>query len=206
MHEIDSTDWYTRTQRHHYHGEFGQALVCIEHFLKSFPTDLPGRILYAEILADLRRFREAEQVLRDIDLPQNHRGYWLLCYAWTILLRHQSKYRQAADWARRLAESRPNWSVGHIYLGSCLARLGEFDDACAAYQLATELPADDDNDPDEAYLNIAYIRRAQGQYAEALKALNRAIEIDPTYDLYRCVRDDVIAALDLEQQLKGERN
>jgi len=197
----NNVDWYREADRHNDNNDLAQALVCIEHHLQSKPEHFRGRILYAEILGDLRRFADAEAVLHELKLPETHKAYWAVCYAWTRLYQTMGDYENAVMWARRLAESRPDWTVGHIYLGSGLARLGRFDDAVTAYQRATKLPADGNNDPDEAYLNIAFIRRAQRRFEEALALVNRAIEIDSDYDLYKTVRDDVLAAIQLQNEI-----
>ncbi len=203
MHESTdiARDWYREAKLHTDNGDFAQALVCIEHHLTSKHARRGERILYAEILGDLRRFDDAEEVLSELDIPETHKAYWLVCFAWTRLYRIAGAYENAAMWARRLVELRPDWSVGHIYLGSVLARLGRFDDAVAAYQPATTLPADRDNDPDEACLNIALIRRAQCRFEDASAFLDQAIEIDPDYELYKTVRDDVLAALQLQKEI-----
>ena len=179
----------------------GQALVCIENHVQRKPDHFLGRILYANILADLRRFSDAESVLSQLDLATTNKSNWAVCSAWTRLYQTKGDYENAVVWARRLIDARPDWSVGYIYLGSSLARLGRFEEAVAAYLPATQLPADNNNDPDEAYLNIAYIRRAQRRFDETLAALAHAIKIDPDYDLHKTVRDDVLAAVKLQIEI-----
>lgn len=194
-------DWYQEAELHRDNGDFAQAIVCIERHLASKSASRSERIFYAELLGDLRRFNDAEAVLRELDLPETHKEYWLVCLAWARLYRTAGAYESAAAWARRLVELCPDWSVAYIYLGSVLARLGRFDEAVAAYQPATNLPADRENDPDEACLNIALIRRAQCRFDDALTFLDRAIEIDPDRELYTTVRDDVLAAIQLQKEI-----
>ncbi len=194
-------DWYREANRHNDNHDLAQALVCIEHHLRLIPDHFRGRIFYAEMLADLRRFADAEAVLHKIALPETNETYWMICAAWMRHFRTKGDYENAVMWARRLIRLRPDWTVGYIFLGSSLARLGRFDDAVAAYQPATELPANADNSPDEAYLNIAFIRRAQRRFDEALQLINRAIEIDTDYKLYKTIRDDLLAAAQLENEI-----
>jgi tetratricopeptide (TPR) repeat protein len=199
--EDRKTEWYDKASQHTDDGHYAQALVCIEHHLRLHPDDSRGRILYAEILADLRRFADAERVLSGLDLPETHRSYWMICAAWLRYFRRKGDDESAAAWARRLADQRPDWTPGHCYLGSSLARLGRFDEAIAAYEQAAKLPVNDENSPDEAYLNIALIRRAQGRFDDALVMLDRAVEIDPDYTVAKRVRDDILAAVQLQAEI-----
>jgi tetratricopeptide (TPR) repeat protein len=201
-----SMNWYREAIRHNDNRDLAQGLVCIEHHLRLRPDHIRGRILYAEMLTNIRRFTDAEAVLHEVALevalPEVNEGHWMICAAWMRHFRTKGDIENAVVWARRLIQLRPDWTVGYIFLGSSLARLGRFDDAVAAYEPATKLPANAENSPDEAYLNIALIRRAQHRFDEALVLLNRAIEIDPDYEPYKTVRDDILAAVQLENEIK----
>ena len=194
-------NWYREAVRHEDNGDFAQALVCIERHLEFDPDGIRGQVFYANLLSDLRRFEDAESILLELDLATTNKAYWAVCWSWAHLYRTKDDCANAVVWARRLIESRPDWTVGYIYLGSSLARLGRFEDAVAAYLPATELPADSDNDPDEAYLNIGLIRRAQRRFGEAVDALDKAIEIDSDYQLYQDVRNDLLAAAKLQDEI-----
>jgi len=100
---------------------------------------------------------------------------------------------RAAHWYRRLCELWPDSTTPRIFLGSALARQGRLEEAAAEYEQATRL----EPHPDEAWLNLALVRRAQGRNAEALDHARDALRLDPGYEHAQQVIADVEEALRL---------
>ena len=66
-----------------------------------------------------------------------------------------------------------------IFRGANLARWGKLKAAHRCYRTALTLECA----RDEAYLNLGYIYRAEGRYGEAIRCFQRALAIDPEYQL-----------------------
>ncbi len=196
--------WYTLALKHDDSRDVAQALVCLERYLRSNPLEKRALCKYAIILAEVRRFDEAEAIL-SVLLPEDREaGPWTLIGAWCHIYRLRGDFRRAESWGRKLCEARADWTGSYIYLGSCLARQGRLDEALEVYRMATGLPQTEDNDPEEVLCNIGLIHRAQGQFKEAASALLRAIEIDPENEGYRLYLRDVTAAMELQSQIETE--
>jgi Flp pilus assembly protein TadD len=93
-----------------------------------------------------------------------------------LLAQDQADIPGAEAWYRRAIEAVPTDATAYIYLGAMLAKNGRLDEAEACHRQATECP---EGCIDEAYLNLGYVRRAKGQYLDALQCFREAQSRDP---------------------------
>lgn len=82
------------------------------------------------------------------------------------------------------------------HLGACLAAHGKHEEALAIHRHATEL----EGDPDEAFLNVGLILRAQGKLGDAAEAFESALRLCPDYPAASKALEDVRAALKLQEE------
>lgn len=64
-----------------------------------------------------------------------------------------------------------------IFRGANLALAEAFEEAEQCHRRASQLPGD----PDEAFLNLGYVLRAQRKYADAEAAFEQALDLTPDY-------------------------
>jgi tetratricopeptide (TPR) repeat protein len=86
---------------------------------------------------------------------------------------------EAEEWFEQATADEFGCSEGWLWVmrGGYLAVAGRFEEAIFCHRQAAELPGN----AEEAYLNIGYVLRAQGKYAEAIKAFQKALELTPDY-------------------------
>ena len=89
----------------------------------------------------------------------------------------QGRLRRAEHWYRKVLEARVD-SVTLVFLGACVEWQGRIKEALALFRRATRCRSDP---ADEAWYNVGRILLYQGRARDAIKALDRAIAIDPKY-------------------------
>ena len=203
MEDNNEIDWYDKALDHFGARENCQSLLCIEYYEELDPDSEPAKLLKANILIGLYRFSDAEEILdnfpMDLDRPERldqaiKKHYYQVK---GDLMDAQGKYLEAADYYQKLIDLEPGQTLGYIMKGACLAKAGEFEAAKELHDLATNL----DGDPDEAYLNLGLIYRAEGKLYAAKKAFTKALEITPEYLEAKDGLEDVNQAMRLEKQL-----
>ena len=196
-------DWYDKALEHFGARENCQALLCIEYFEELEPESEPAKLLKANILIGLYRFTDAQQILDDfpVELPRPERlDLAIRKHYYQVrgdLLDAQGFYIEAADYYQKIIDLEPGHTLGYIMKGACLAKAGEFETAKELHDLATEL----EGDPDEAYLNLGLIYRAEGKLYAAKKAFVEALKISPEYFEAQDGLNDVNQALELEKEI-----
>jgi tetratricopeptide (TPR) repeat protein len=124
-------------------------------------------------------------ILRELALVQTHSGR---------LAEAEQSFAQACN-DPEVAAHGATW----ILRGANLASATQLQAAEDCHRRALTFH-DENVDRDEAYLNLGYVLRAQGRYAEAAEAFQHALEITPDYPLALEPRaslagiDDAIAA------------
>ena len=149
---------------------------------------LTGFACYDEALAALRRGARL--------MGEKHRPrVWL--YVGHVYC-EKGNYRSAEHWYRRSVDADPT-TMGLAFLGALLAKRGCFGEAKRCYRRAIRLATET---PGEAYFNLGLILRAEWRYREAIESFDRAIEIDPAYELAEKARRDCERAIELRKELR----
>ena len=78
--------------------------------------------------------------------------------------------------------------------GACLASVGEYELAKQEHLKATTL----NGNPEEAYLNLALILRAESKLEQAKEYCQKALEIDPDYKKVKHCYADIKKAIKLK--------
>jgi tetratricopeptide (TPR) repeat protein len=148
--------------------------------------------LQGVILYELARYEEAEHALKMAipNLPPEHLDHAHVHLG--HLYRARGDYESAEKWYRKAVESECNDAGRYIYLGAMLAKKGDLVGAEAAHRNATHCTQ---GSLDEAYLNLGFVLRAQERYHEALECFERALELDPQYEVAAAGKNDMIKTL-----------
>ncbi len=106
-----------------------------------------------------------------------HPRHGMLLGAGSALARRIGEVALAVDWAARGVQAHPS-KLAEIWLGYAYRNAGRIRESIAALRRAVE------HDPDDlsVYADIAGTLADNGQLAEALRWIDRAIERDPTFD------------------------
>ena len=172
------------------------ARVLVDRHRAEFPNDVYGRTLHAMNLATLRFFSDAEVEFRSIESAHKSpsmRELWLS--EWAALCQHRGDLKGEEEARREQTTLNASHTSRWILLGACLARNGKHEEALAIHRHATEL----EGDPDEAFLNIGLILRAQGKLVDAAEAFENALKLCPDYPAASAALEDVRAALELHE-------
>jgi tetratricopeptide (TPR) repeat protein len=157
-------------------GHDASVVELLTPYLRHRPDDDWAIYLFGRGLQGIGLFHEAERaLLRADEFETNHpRSAAFLA----ILYNSFGEYARAEEFfARATAHSKVRDWVW-IFRGCNLARMNQLAAAEDCQRHALTLP---DCDHDEAWLNIGYIMRARGKYAEAIEAFGKAIELTPNY-------------------------
>lgn len=199
-HEID---WYDKALEHFGNRANCQALLCIEYYEELDPDSEPTQLLKANILIGLHRFDDAERILDEfpMDEPRPERlNHVIKKHYYQVkgdLRDLQGKFQEAADFYHKLIELEPEDTLGYILKGACLAKAGDFEQAKELHNIAVGLKGN----PEEAYLNLGIIYKAEGKLYAAKKAFVEALAIYPQYIEAEEALQDVNEAILLEKQI-----
>jgi tetratricopeptide (TPR) repeat protein len=162
-------------------------------YTEKYPNDTAGWVALADILGSLAQYREARSAL-DIAMKlasKDERKF--VFHQIGHLYREKGDYRRSEFWYRRAVEAETT-TDNLVFLGACLARQGQHAEAKQYYQQAIELVT---SEPDEAYFNLGLVLRAEGNYKEALRCFEKAIDIDPEYVLAIKAKNDILAFFEM---------
>ena len=203
MEDGNEIDWYDQALEHFGNRENCQALLCIEYYEELDPESEPAKLLKANILIGLYRFADAEYILDSFPLDAGRPerlNHVIKKHYYQVkgdLMDLQGKFTEAAEYYQKLIDLEPRQTLGYIMKGACLAKAGEFETAKELHDMATHL----EGDPDEAYLNLGLIYRAEGKLYAAKKAFMEALVLTPDYLEAQDGLEDVNEAMVLEKQI-----
>ena len=201
--ELNEDEWLSRASELEDIGDLAQARIIYAHLVRIAAPSVKIHALNISTLIEIGDLDSAKSLLeilcpRSQETIFNHFMLLQIRYYKTV-----SDFEAEEYWCRRI--DIPSATYPHIFLGSCLSRQGEHDQAIAAHRKATEFPYEEGKtQPDEAWLNIALILRAKNDYQGALEAANKALAFAPDYSDAKEVADDVSAAIELQKLKPGE--
>lgn len=173
----------------------GHAATCVElaeRWLRKHPNDLGVIHDYANMLYEMTRYDDAILIYEDAleRFPDDRWGIF-------NQLGHLHRYRGALPAAETAYQSAidedPEEAASYIFLGAVQARQGKLIEAERTHRSATKCP---EGFVDEAYHNLGLVLRGQGRLKEARECFEKAIEIDPDYEVAYEALEDVIDAIE----------
>jgi superkiller protein 3 len=174
--------------------------LCSIH-LKQNPKHFQARIPQAIALQHLNRFDEAISLLQltfeEADASAKCKSQCQRQLGQTFeKMGSFDDARRASEEAHRLD---PNSTIPMIYRGVLELRVGEFATARDWLNRALECP---EGDFDEAHFNIGKTYLCEGNYSKAIEHYQKAITLDPNYEIAWDQLADAKRALELREQSK----
>lgn len=115
------------------HQQFDAAYTKLQSFVRSYPEDPEGRVIYGIFKYQIMRDSTAALAEFDTALALQP-GYQLAFAQYVNLYLSYENDMKALEYAKRLQETRPESPSGYILVGSVNRRLGRLDEAIANYQ------------------------------------------------------------------------
>lgn len=193
MDELWELAWSARKR-----GRYATALAAARRCMEAAATSadrLAGSLRQVQLLAEVRRFSEAEQVLDEVVQEASGISDAKFQYALHVVrgevCQEKGDYVDAEAFFRKAFDHRGNHTAPLIRLGGALWRQGKLAEAEAAYREATTV----EGDVDEAFENLGYVLRAQERNEDALAALHESLRRDPGNRRVREAIEDIEAAI-----------
>jgi len=179
--------------------EWARLLELCTRFETQLPDFPYARLLHASALMGLKRFTEAQTILDEL---QNDRStsstlkYHCLVKQGEIL-EELGKFDDAREVYEAAHELCPNKMQPLIYRGVVDLRSGNFQTAREWLSRALNCPT---GAREEAHLNIGNTYLAQQDYEKAIEHYQKAITLDPDYDIAWEQRAEAKRALEIREQ------
>ncbi len=158
------------------------SMELLNAYLKHRPKDGPAWFHFGDLVREIGLKDEAERALHlalEFSPPERHGWIW----SRLGLLHHEAgRYPQAEHFYNLACNDAEFKQYGGTWIlrGANLAQANDLDTAEKYHRRALTF-SDEYVDRDEAYLNLGYVLRAQGRYAESADAFQSALEITPDY-------------------------
>jgi len=156
-------------------GSFELAVEQYRHALELAPNMVSARNRLGIALNKLGHHAAASREFRAALQRAPGEAYLYNNLGFSLYLEEQ--HEEAAQALQRAAELKPDFKRARMNLGLALARLGRFDDALAEFTLATSEA--------DAHYNLAVIYTETGRLAEAARALETALRLNPSFEAAR---------------------
>jgi tetratricopeptide (TPR) repeat protein len=165
------------------HEQEREAVVAelLGPYLEARPHDSYAWFLFGDSLRVMGLFDEAERaLLQAVELTAT--ADWVLQLTLAHLYKDCGNHVEAERWfelaAADCAATGQAWFW--VLRGANLTSHGQFTQAETCFRQAIDLQ---DDNRDEAHLNLGYALRAQGKYLEARRQFRHALDLNPDYTL-----------------------
>lgn len=176
-------DWMrelmAQAQSAHEQGREPLVAELLGPYLDRRPNDPEAWFLFGDSLRVMGLTDEAERaLLKAVELSDG--PDWVLQLTLAHLYKDAGNFVEAERWFELAAEDESACSQAWFWIlrGSNLASQGQFKQAEYCFQRAVAI---NDENLDEAVLNLGYVLRAQGRYLEAREQFQQALELNPDY-------------------------
>lgn len=186
-------------------GHSAVAAELLSVYVALRPAHNYALFLLGDSLRELGRAEEAERLLLQALSAASSNSRAETMARLGMLKADHGALSDGERWFRLATEDDYGGAKGWIWVmrGSNLAVAGRFEEAAACHERATQLLGD----RDEAFLNLGYVRRAQGRYAEAVDAFRKALEITPDFPKAKTALEglaDIFQALEFAASVRSE--
>ena len=159
--------------------ELDASIALLERLAQDEPTRLEPRRFKGHVLMDARRFEEAVDAFDaafDV-LPDRMANSWTLHFNLGVALERSGQWPRAEENFKQALKLSPNQPVVLNYLGySWLDRGEHFEEARSLIELAVKYSKEDDGSIIDS---LGWAQFLAGEYEEAVKNLERAVELKP---------------------------
>jgi len=171
-------------------------------YLEAYAESSWGWLVSASTLIDLGRYDDAKVALKNARKFSGADAKASICYWRCILYKERGELAKAQRHIEKAIALEPGSGSFRVTLGDLLARRGKLKAATKVLKKAIALAVSEEANSDavdaeleEAYFNLALVRRAQRRYNDALAAAEKALFIDPNYTEAQALKNDLEAVL-----------
>jgi tetratricopeptide (TPR) repeat protein len=177
---MERQDHYQRISDAHAEGLTAYVLqLCLE-FLRSYPDHGPAWCVKGIVLAELARYDEAEEALKKAQKLSPNDGIQTVLSQFGHLEQARGNLSKAREWFKKAHDADPDDATYLIFIGSTFFREGNLQEAEQTHLMATQCS---DGYIDEAYFNLGGVYLAREQFEKAKECYQKALEIDPEYEM-----------------------
>ena len=168
----------------------------VREYTRRYPSQSGGWVVLADILAGFARYADAAAALRraqhvarweEWSEPPDH---WF-AVQWGFLYQQKEDFRRAESSLRRAVALRPS-GRNLTHLAEVLVVQGQL---AAAKRYLMRAVRKNSGDLSIAHYHLGLIARSNREFGSALRSLDEALRLDPTYSLAREARRDVQRAM-----------
>ena len=175
------------------------TVVLARRLLEVDPEDGITWLCLGYALGWLANYDEAEVAFQNALKNSRESIHYVVYDDMGHACRQRGDYEGAARCYRMAIGLKPDEAASYIFLGRVLreqGKLAEAEDVNRSATMCSEGPID------EAHYSLGYALRCQGRLAEACKCFEKAIELDPKYDVAKEALADVRAAIDYQKSFE----
>jgi len=159
----------------------GYTRLLAEKILAEDPNHFQALLIYSRCLVSLGQYNDSEKALDHAEKIGANKLHLVLAYK-AKLYERMGELETAAEMYLKAHKLVPNDATYLIYLASIIFAIG---DVPKAEKIAREAIECSDGCIDEAYYNLAGYLLCQRRYDEALIYYEKALSIDPDFDLVK---------------------
>lgn len=175
-------------------GNYSVAFELLEKYLIYRPDSLSVNVIKADILVKFSRFDESGIILKKLLQTNFNKHIDLIYLQFGHLYKNKGEFVESNKWyTKALLISKDNANI-QIYLACNYLSLGIFQ---KAQKYLNQVIKSGEDLMDEAYYNLGVIEKFSGNYEKSIKYFDKALEIDPEYELAVKEKKDVILAMDI---------
>jgi tetratricopeptide (TPR) repeat protein len=161
--------------------DFKRAEQEAQAALKQYPGERLPKVVMANVLTDLGKFREAEQMLRSMLDGKSDRETWIAIAQIHEKSKNFSEMAKAINEAERLSQTDDQKEVAHFMRGAMFERMKKYEEAEAEFRKVLAL-----NPKSASALNyLGYMLADRNiRLQEALELIQKAVDQDPHNSAY----------------------
>jgi len=166
--------------------------ICLaERLISRGPVDSWTFEVYARSLIGIGRYDDASSALDHAEKLARPKSLPWIIHQRAVLEEQRGNFEAALDLWKSAHSLEPDEASFLIFAGSVSFRLGRLSDA---EEFARKGTACTEGYPQEAWYNLGGYMAAQQRYDEALTCYEKAIEIDPEYEIAIDRRHELVQA------------
>ena len=168
------------------------VVLKAREYVASHPKHTSAWLQLADALYAMARYPEAVRALQRAAAVCPNDQLHIVYGRFGQVYEQKGSFAPAERWFRKAVKACPDEANGYIYLGALLAVGGRLREAEKIHRRGTRCRR---GCRDEAHANLGLVLRALGRLPEARKCFQRALKLNPKYEMARKALADVEYAI-----------
>lgn len=173
-------------------GNISTAYELTLKYMVENPNSVKVKIIQADLLVNLYRFNEAKKILIELLESANSKRLYYVYLQFGHFYFKKSDLKKSSLWYRKACLIEPKNPSVLIYISHNYFIQGRFEKAKLYLMQATDL---NNGLIDEAFFNLGLIEKSLGNYGNAIDFFDKALSLDPDYQLALKNKNDCLQAL-----------